>query len=294
MHGLGADVDDSFVVQPPREQAPLASEPYDRWVLPGECVKAEFHRQADGFLLRFLGEADFVIDADCRRVTGWPVQGIAENHFHSLYCNAVLPLIGDHLGGLFLHGSAVSVGGRALVFLGQSGDGKTTLAGAFAKAGHPYLTEDVIELVVGAGTYHLQPKASGLRLFADSAAYLIGDDPEMAQGDEKIDVTDAVALPFQGTPAPLAAIFVLGSDHDALLAIARLHQHRAAQLLLPHSFVLDVDDKGRLRGHFGRIVGLACDVPCYSIDYLRDYAELPRLIEAVAAEVNKVGARNDE
>lgn len=293
MHSLGADVDASFVVQPPREQALLASEPYDRWILPGEYVKAEFHRQTDGFLLRFLGEADFAIDADCRRVTGWPVPSVAENHFHSLYCNAVLPLIGDHLGGLFLHGSAVAVGGRAVAFLGQSGDGKTTLAGAFAKAGHPYLTEDVIELVVGAGTYYLQPKASGLRLFADSAAYVLGNDPELAEGEEKVDVADAIALPARHTPAPLAAIFLLGSDHNAPLAIAQMDQHRAAQQLLPHSFVLDVEDKPRLRGHFSRIMGVACEVSCYSVDYPRDYAELARVVEAIAAEVKKVDAGND-
>lgn len=285
---------DDFVVMPPRAQAPLASEPYDRWVLSDDCVKAEFHRSADGFLLRFLGEADFAIDAACQQVIGWPVPGVADNHFQSLFFNAVLPLIGDHLGGIFLHGSAVTVGGRAVAFLGQSGDGKTTLAGAFAKAGHPYLTEDVIELVVEGGAYHLQPKPSGLRLFADSAAYVLGADPDMAEGEEKIDVANAVALPFRDTPAPLAAIFLLGSDHDAMLSIVRLDQHRAAQQLLPHSFVLDVEDKARLRGHFGRIVGLACDVPCYSIDYIRDYAELPRVVEAVAAEVNKVDAGDDE
>ncbi len=284
----------AFEAMPPREQAPLASEPYDRWVLSDDCVKAEFHRSADGFLLRFLDEADFAIDADCQKVTGWSVPGVADNHFRSLYYNAVLPLIGDHLGGLFMHGSAVAVGGRAVAFLGQSGDGKTTLAGAFAKAGHPYLTEDVIELVIEGGAYHLQPKPSGLRLFADSAAYVLGTDPAMAEGKEKIDVADAIALPFRDTPTPLAAIFLLGSDYEAALAIARLDQHRAAQQLLPHSFVLDVEDKVRLRGHFGRIVGLACDVPCYSIDYLRDYGELPRVVEAVAAEVNRIDAGDGE
>lgn len=284
----------TFEAKPPREQASLASEPYDRWVLSDDCIKAEFHRNSDGYLLRFLGEADFAMDADCLRVTGWPVPGVAENHFHSLYHNAVLPLIGDHLGGLFLHGSAVAIGESAVAFLGQSGDGKTTLAGAFAKAGYPYLTEDVIELMIDGGVYHLQPKPSGLRLFPDSAAYVIGHDPEMAEGEEKIDVADAVALPFRDRPAPLAAIFLLGSDYDAALALARLDQHRSAQLLLPHSFVLDVEDKVRLRGHFGRIVGLACDVPCYSIDYLRVYAELPRVVEAVAAEVKKVEVCDDD
>lgn len=286
---------DAFLAMPARAQAPLASQPYDRWVLPDARVKAEFHRLPDGgFLLRFPDEADFAIAAGTLHVTGWPAPDVPEDHFQSLYRNAILPLIGDHLGGLFLHGSAVAIGGRAVAFLGRSGDGKTTLAGAFARAGHPYLTEDVIDLVRQGAAYSLRPKPSGLRLFADSAAYLTGADPALAEGEGKVDVADAVALPFRDTPAPLAAILVLGGDHDAPLALTPLEERRVVEQLMPHSFILDVEDRARLRGHFSRIVGLSCDTPCYILDYPRDYAELPRVVAAVEAEVNRIQAGNDE
>lgn len=272
-----------FLQRPPRAQSPLEGEPYDRWVLGEDRVKAEFRRVAHGYLLRFPDEADFEIDPVTPRVVGWPAPDVAEDHFLSLFRNAVLPLIGDHNGGLFLHGSAVAVDGRAIAFIGQSGDGKTTLAGAFAKAGHPVLTEDVIELVPDRDGYLLQPKASGLRLFADSAAHLLGEAAAAGLGHGKIDVAEAVSLPFRSEPAPLAAIFLLGSDHDAALAISPLPAPAAVQRLLPHSFVLDVEDRERLRAHFGRIVGLASRTPCYALDYPRNYTALPLIIAAITA-----------
>lgn len=279
----------TFRPEPARSQQPLAGEPYDRWILPSGTVKAEFRRAGRGFVLRFPGEADFAIDADCRSVTGWPAPGVENSHFLSLYSNAVLPLLGDHNGGLFLHGSAVAVGGRALAFLGQSGDGKTTLAGAFAKAGHPFLTEDVIELTPQGDGYLLQPKPSGLRLYSDSAAYLLGAQVVADESDDKFDVADAMTLPFCSEAMPLAAVFLLGGDHDAPLALDRIAAPAAVQQLLPHSFVLDVEDKPRLRGHFSRIVGLGSHTPCYTLDYPRRYDELPPVVAAIIALVATAG-----
>lgn len=281
-----------FHPQPARDQLPLEGEPYDRWILPHGTVKAEFRRAGEGFLLRFPGEADFAIAAGGAEVTGWPAPEVAHEHFLSLFHNAILPLIGDHAGGLFLHGSAVSIHGRAIAFLGESGDGKTTLAGAFAKAGHPFLTEDVIELVAQGEDYWLQPKPSGLRLYPDSAHWLTGAPAGADSSDEKIDVTRAMALPFAASPAPLSALLLLGSDHEAALSLGLLPQAAAAQRLLPHSFVLDVEDKPRLRAHFSRIVELATKVPCYTLDYPRRYDELPRVIAAMLAHFAKAGGES--
>lgn len=282
----------TFLPQPARAQAPLGGEPYDRWILPDGTVKAEFRRTGEDYLLRFPAEADFAIAADGSQVNGWPAPDVPHEHFLSLFHNSVLPLIGDHHGGLFLHGSAVVIGGRAVAFLGQSGDGKTTLAGAFAKAGYPFLTEDVIEIVPKDGDYLLQPKPSGLRVFADSAAWLIGADTAGKSRYDKIDVAAAMTLPFAATPAPLAALVLLGSDRDAALALHQLPAPAAVQRLLPHSFVLDVEDKRRLRSHFSRIVGLATEVPCSMLDYTRHYDELPGVIAATIAHVAKVGGES--
>lgn len=272
---------------PARVQPPLASTPYDRWVTPEGEIKAEFHRCSDGFLVRFPGEADFVIDSACRRAAGWPAPETAPDHFESLFQHGVVPLVGNHSGGLFMHGSAVAVAGRAIAFLGLSRGGKTTLAGAFAKAGFPFLTEDVIELTRSGDAYLLHPKHARLRLFVDSAAYLLGREIAHADDDDKHSVAGGEGLPFSDRPAPLARLYLLGRDHAAPLAITRLEGTAALAELLPHSFVLDVEDKPRLRGHFGRIGALSESVGCCTLDYTRQYGELPAVIDAILSDIEK-------
>lgn len=274
---------------PARVQPAVASAPYDRWVTPEGEVKAEFHRQPEGFLVRFPDEADFAIDLVRRRAAGWPAPETTPDHFDSLFRHGVLPMVGNHLGGLFLHGSAVVIDGRAVAFLGLSRSGKTTLAGMLAKSGYPFLTEDVIELVPSGDAYLLKPQHSKLRLFVDSAAYLLGH--EFAEADLDDDDKHSVAggddLPFSDVAAPLARLYLLGRDHDAPLAIQALEGPAALTQLLPHAFVLDVEDKPRLKGHFCRIAELSERIGCYALDYPRQYGELPAVMTAILADLEQ-------
>jgi hypothetical protein len=272
---------------PARVQPALASAPYDRWVTPEGEVKAEFHRLPGGFLVRFPGEADFAIDIAARRAEGWPAPDTSPDHFDSLFQHGIAPLVGNYLGGLFLHGSAVTVSGQAIAFLGYSRSGKTTLAGAFAKAGYPFLTEDVIELVPSGEAYLLQPKPARLRLFIDSAVWLLGHECAEADDDDKHSLAAGDALPFSPVAAPLTRIYVLGREHQAPLRIAPLHGPAALAQLLPHAFVLDVEDKPRLRAHFGRLGELSERIACRALDYPRRYEELPSVIAAILEDIER-------
>ncbi|WP_299194677.1 hypothetical protein [uncultured Erythrobacter sp.] len=265
----------------------MPGDPYDRWVSPAGVCMAEFYRHESGYYLRFPGQADFLL-ADKHAgsdflVTGWPVPECDTQTVTNLYHNAIQPILGNHSGGIFLHGSAVKLNGEegAIAFLGLSRGGKTTLAGSFASAGHPFLTEDVIDLAKRDGQYWLQPKRSKLRLFIDSARHLIGGELGFADEDRKQDVDAGDALPFSDEAVPLRQIFVLGTDHLSSLSIRQFSLQEALTALMPHAFILDVEDKERLRGHFARMAGLAQDVGCYALDYTRDYAELPRVKSAI-------------
>jgi len=272
---------------PARVQPALETVPYDRWVTPEGEVKAEFHRLPNGFRLRFPEEADFVIDIDRGVASGWPAPDTTPDHFDSLFHHGVMPLVGNHLGGLFLHGSAVAIEGQAVAFLGLSRSGKTTMAGALAKAGYPFLTEDVIDLRLRDGAYWLQPKPSNLRLFVDSAAYLLGREFTDAEEDDKHSLQGGDDLPFSDAPCPLARIYLLGRDPEAALAITRLEGPAALTQLLPHAFVLDVEDKPRLRGHFSRIAELSERIGASALDYPRQYGELPAVVAAIITDIQQ-------
>lgn len=272
-------------------QAPIDGEPYDRWVSPEGVCMAEFYSSDPGFLIRFPGQADFRLEPrnDDFSITATPTPDCDRQTLTNLFHNAIEPILGNHRGGLFLHGSAVVVRPdqtrqaqeAAIAFLGLSRGGKTTLAGSFAKAGFPFLTEDVIDLDLKEGRYWLQPKRSKLRLFADSARFLMGQDTHIIDDNMKQDVEAGGSLPFAKVEAPLRQIFVLGTDHKAPLKIRRLSSQEALSALLPHAFILDVTNKDALRGHFTRMADLSQDTACYALDFTREYAELPRVREAV-------------
>lgn len=281
----------SWTLENAREQAALAGEPYDRWVSPqGHCM-AEFYKDGPGFMIRFPGQGDFLLKqvGAGYRVTAWPSPQCDEQAISNLFHNAIEPILGNHSGGLFLHGSAVVVNhdtgdpneSGAIAFLGLSRGGKTTLAGSFAQSGLPFLTEDVIDLRRRSDGYWLQPKRSKLRLFADSARYLLGQSASFDDDDLKQDVDAGSNLPFAKAATPLRQIFLLGKDHEADLSIRRLSSQEALSALMPHAFVLDVTDKERLKGHFGRMADLSQDIACYALDFTRDYEELPRVRSAI-------------
>src|SRR5437867_2210878 len=75
-------------------------------------------------------------------------------------------------GLLVLHGSAVKLYGRAVVFCGASGWGKSTLAGALHQRGHPLLADDYAAIRVGVRRASLHVSATGLKLWPDSARAL--------------------------------------------------------------------------------------------------------------------------
>lgn len=279
---------------PGKEQVALSTSPYDRWLSPDGVCQAEFHRHDGGFVIRFPRQADFVLthpgEGEAFAITAQPTPEASAEQIETLFHNAIQPLLGNHNGGLYLHGSAVQLqaeaGPAAIAFLGLSRSGKTTLAGAFAKSGHPFLTEDVIDLRLESAAYLLKPKRSQLRLFQDSAEHLFAENLQGGKtpGSDHVGKQGYGAgdtLLFSPNAAPLRRIFLLGNDHTAPLSLRRLSPHEALTALMPHSFILDVEDKPRLRGHFTRIGDLAEAVECYALDYPRDYQELPRVISAI-------------
>lgn len=269
------------------QQEPLAKDPYDRWSAPDGGLIAEFFRTEGDFLVRFPGLADFLINAASLRVRCRPAPGTSEETLCNIYRNSIIPIIGNHLGALNLHGSAATVGGRALGFMGLSRRGKTTLAGAFARSGHPFLTEDLLSLERVGTRYRVKPQRPVLRVFPDSAVFLRGTIAAGEGGDEKQALAASDLLPFHTSAADLAGIYVLGPGEASDVVIEEMGRAEALTQILQHAFLLDVEDRPRLRSHFARLADLIGAVPCYHLDYPRAYEHLPNVVMAIVAHHNE-------
>ncbi|MER9006302.1 MULTISPECIES: serine kinase [unclassified Mesorhizobium] len=81
----------------------------------------------------------------------------------------VMALLLHQRGLLILHASAIAVGGKSAVFMGDKGAGKSTTASAMIRAGHRLLTDDVVALDL-TDRPMIVPGFPQLKLAADAAA----------------------------------------------------------------------------------------------------------------------------
>lgn len=266
-----------------RIQEPLAATPYRHLETPGGDIAAIFYRNPGGYILRFPNRADFAVSIEGPTVTCTPVPNVSQEVVTSLYFNQVLPLLDSSAGALVLHASAVSVAGVALAFLGPSGRGKSTLAASFARNGYPFLTDDGLWLEQNGQDFAARPNRPGFRLWPDSGNAILANGTAELPSDWSVKnhIASSTALPFQKCPLPLQTMYVLGEVRSEHAVFECLKPTAALTELLKYAFILDIDDRPRLKAHFDRLAQLAEVIPCFSLDYPRRYEALPEVIADV-------------
>ena len=204
----------------------------------------------------------------------------------------ILPIIARHERSAFpVHATSLEIGGRALLLCGDSGTGKSTLAGALGQRGGRVLgDEPVLVEARGAGVI-VWPGESSVRLHADSAAAVGGVSGMRADGPR---FGKALLLPdaeHDGSHAvPLLAVCALQPRHDGndgvrveplapVDAVALLMANRYAAFGVPEFVRMDFaaacrladtasfvrvsmpDDLGRLATSAAELVGVVEAMP---------------------------------
>lgn len=273
----------ALIMGEPRVPPPTETEPVSVWRSLDGDIATTFHRTAEGFLVRFCDLADYAIDISARTVVCSPVPDIDPELIESLFANQIEPLLRTWDGDLVLHASGVAIDDRAVGFLGLSRRGKSTLATALARAGHPCVTDDGLILLRTQSGFLAEPKCEPLRLLPDSEAALLGDRSGGPYRATKARISLPGGIGFQKEPIALAALYHLCEPCSSGLKIERLSQSAAMDIVLKQSFMLDTGDKARMRAHFDRVAVLAETVPVFSLDYPRDYDQLPNVLDGIIA-----------
>ena len=266
-----------------RSQVKLTVEPFHRWLTDEGEIVTIFHRVSNGYILRFPERADFTIDLDKKVVICVPAPQASKQIITAIYYNQVMPLVRSHEGELVFHASAAAVDGAALAFLGPSGRGKSTLVAGFARAGHPFLTDDGLWLEKNSAPPMVLPNQAFVRLWPDSEAEILNDasvNPD-EEWREKCLIQAGDLLPFQNKAIPLKAIYVLLEGDSEEVSIQDLKPAEALLKLVEHSFLLDVEDMARVRTHFDMVAVLANSIQCFSLAYPRHYPHLANVVRQI-------------
>jgi hypothetical protein len=193
-------------------------------------------------------------------------------------------------GLLVLHASAASLEGKGVVFLGNSGWGKSTLAAALHARGFAVVADDAVALRVAGSspseTPCIIPGFPQLKLWPEAASAL-GYDPERLprlHGRIAKRVLET-RRGFGRDPVPLAAIYVLMESQT--LALEPISSREALLELVRHSYCTPFLPATDAPGHFLQCAGVAERTPLRRLHVRRAWAALPDLEQLIRHDLRE-------
>jgi len=254
------------------------------------CAKVE-----GGYLIRFHDLADFFADGSGREVVVCDSQTSLDTLRH-LFLDQVLPLVLNLRGHDALHATAVLARQGVCAFVGPTGTGKSTLAGAFQLAGYPVLSDDC--LVVQEEGQHIMatPAYPGLRLLEDTLEALRHEGATtlpVAEYTAKLRLTmGGKGGEFFADQRPLVRIYALvrqadenGSGGVATPSIEPLSRGAAFMKLTSSTFRLDLTDREMLVRQFHFLERVVSLVPVRRLHVPNALSCLPAVRDAILADV---------
>jgi len=259
----------------------------DDWAL---CGKIE-----GGYLLRFVGLADFVVDRRGRDLRCTSVEpGASPETLRHLLLDRVLPLVLNLLGLDVLHATAVLTPAGVCAFIGPAGAGKSTLAASFGTAGYAPFCDDCLVVRLN-GRILCTPGYPGVRLWSDSFAAL-GNQPVTSSGVAEYTSKCRIVNTNEEFPTglcPLIAIYRIsrpaaGEPALRTVLIEPLTGREAFMELVSSAYVLDVTEPTTLSRHFRFIEQLVAGVTIDRLWLPNDFAFLPAARRAVLTEIGEI------
>ncbi len=229
----------------------------------------------------YLKDVAVFLLEDGAQVTVIPVPHAQPERIRQALTGIVMALILYQRGCLVLHGSAVSIEGKAVIFLGDSGEGKSSMAAALHAQGHLLLTDDLAAIEFGtpprvaiAGIpIKLDPQmAAALQLQVPSQPLSIDSDKRLYH----------IEVPQNLSPPPLHRIFILGTAPQFTVtplplqtAVTELMRFAGLKAILPP----------RDPAHFSECAALAKVCPLFQLHRPKELARLPELATQIAQEI---------
>lgn len=193
--------------------------------------------------------------------------------------------LGYQRGLAMLHGSAIAVEDGAVLFVGYSTQGKSTMAGALLARGHQLVADDLsrVDPPQGNGSAPLlHPSAARIKLWDVAIAHLGWQERPREQDhfrDNKFHLT--VSKGVDRAPLPLKAIYSL--DWGDQIAFSRLRGGVALQELLSKSLYRPefLEIMGCFADQVRQCTACAQAVPIWGLERPRDFARLDAVCDAL-------------
>lgn len=228
----------------------------------GELLEATYD---DGGAVSLLVPGFLVatFDAQRRSVVVYPDPDARTDAVRRFVATAVVAtwmILGDMP---VLHASAAQVGDGAVLFMGNSGSGKSTMSAALVGAGGRAISDDVCRLAQVDDRWVCFPDAGLLRLRpgSEALASLFPSDA-VASLEDRI----AVTVPTPSDPVPVAAIVVPRIAEDAArIEWSRRRGTNALMAIIQHPRMASLQSDELAPGLFQFASALVASVPVWNV-----------------------------
>jgi hypothetical protein len=214
-----------------------------------------------------------------------PAPDVDDRAIRLLVLGNGLGVILHQRGFLVLHGGAVAIDNSAVAFLGFSGAGKSTMAGALIDRGHALVADDVVAVdLTDTARPLVLPAFPQIKLHPVAAEALHSDSPSVPLHPDTPKLGRRVATDFSQAPLPLGAVYMLEESSRLIEPeIERLKPAQAMFGLIRHSYAAGLlAARGPSRTHFEQCASLVRHIPISRLGRalrLPELAGVARLVE---------------
>jgi hypothetical protein len=229
-----------------------------------------------------LARLECGLDGSGAEVTFAP--GVSPRRRDKIKAGVVEAFKHDLAGGLALHASAAVKDDAAVVLLGPSDAGKSTMAAALVQRGWALAADDVVVLEEDDVAWWVRPTEAHSWLEGSGASALGVAGPDAARApyalgahaERRAAVAAVVVLRFESTPAP---------------ELVRLRGVRALEAFLTSVIRFATDDPARRLREVDQVTGLLTHAPLFVLARPRDLDLLGANCDGIARAVRASRAR---
>ncbi|MFA6218475.1 MAG: hypothetical protein WC692_01715 [Erythrobacter sp.] len=198
-------------------------------------------------------------------------------------------LLGYQRGHAMWHGSAIEIGGRAVLFCGDAGEGKSTMAAAMVATGAALVADDLGRVEPGVGGAAIHPSSARIKLWSAALDHF-GWRERVIERDWMRGDKFHCGVPSHhggGGPLPLAAVVVLATGDR--LALEPLKGGEALKAVLAGTIYRPeaLEAMGRWGEQGALAMRVVAQVPVMKLTRPRDLAALGRAADLVCEELSR-------
>jgi hypothetical protein len=233
-------------------------------------------RREDGYFLRHVGVADFLVSGDGRTITCCSTTpGVSDTELRHVALDQVMALVLKLRGTEPVHAAAVMTPPGVSAFVGPGGAGKSTMAAAFQRRGFTVISDDCLPIIDCDGRLCAVPAYPGVRLW---------DGPRKTRH-----IPAGAIAAFPATPQPLARLYRIDrSDDIQSPCIEPMTMRDAVMELVSATFQFDAGNRGMLLRELQRAETLAREAPMRRLRVAGD-VEAAAACAAVLDDLRRAG-----